>query len=295
MKRETLLIFKAISLPSASMTPSDRTHPCCGYGWRFGVPSAADITWGLDELNNRDFTATNYNVYLRCASFGDTTVYLDEVTSDPTTTNQTTVRYGSFNVDNHIMRLNYKYEPLMSGSSPAVVSLAGIKTLRLTLGGTVTKDDRLVVLDYLVFVPTSDSPTLIYPSLPPTVFDNFNDGNDTTPPWQHYDPLTTAGVPPPATYTFPNGHYRILWGPSDPTRGGSGRQLPQKNEVYTDFYVSADLIDFDDTVRQAFGVTARITTPGLQTTGGYLFSWVPGSGALPGENERRFGYFTTHW
>ncbi|MCC6820786.1 MAG: hypothetical protein IT579_08670 [Verrucomicrobia subdivision 3 bacterium] len=240
-----------------------------------------------DWMNyTRDFTATNYNVYLRCASFGDTTVYLDQVTSDPTTTNQTTVRFGSFNVDNHIMRLNYKYEPLMSGSSPAVVSLAGIKTLRLTLGGTVTKDDRLVVLDYLVFVPTSDSPTLIYPSLPPTVFDNFNDGNDTTPPWQHYDPLTTAGVPPPATYTFPDGHYRILApAPLAPDAGPARAGSFLKNEVYTDFYVSADLIDFDDTVRQAFGVTARITTPGLQTTGGYLFSWEPGSGALPGETN----------
>jgi len=50
---------------------------------------------------------------------------------------------------------------------------------------------------------------------------------------------------------------------------------------YSDFYVSVDLVDFDDTVRQAFGILARANTPGLGTTGGYLFSWEPGSGTLP--------------
>jgi hypothetical protein len=58
-----------------------------------------------------------------------------------------------------------------------------------------------------------------------------------------------------------------------------------KNAVYSDFYVSADLIDFDDSTRQAFGIAARINTPGLQTTGGYLFSWEPGGGSLPGESN----------
>jgi hypothetical protein len=63
--------------------------------------------------------------------------------------------------------LHHKTEP--NWTAPAVVSLAGLQTLRLTLGGTVTKDDRLINLDYLMFVPTSDSPTLIYPALPPTI------------------------------------------------------------------------------------------------------------------------------
>jgi hypothetical protein len=232
-----------------------------------------------DWMNyTRSFAPANYNVYLRCASFGATTVYLDQVTSNPTVTNQSTARLGTFNVANNIMRLNYRYQPLMAGALPAVVNLSGTNTLRLTMGGTPIKDERLIVMDYLLFVPTSAAQT---------VFDDFNDGNDTNPPWEHYDPI--GGVTaPPALFTFPNGHYRIV-APAQqapncdagPARAGSFL----KNAVYDDFYVSADLIDFDDTTRQAFGVAARIVTPGLGTTGGYLFSWEPGGGVLPGETN----------
>lgn len=108
----------------------------------------------------RNFAAGNYNVYLRCASFGATTAFLDQVTSDATVTNQTTVRLGSFNVPNHLMRLNYRYVPLSTDSGPAVVSLSGTNTLRLTLGGTAPKDDRVVVLDYLLLVPVTAEPKL---------------------------------------------------------------------------------------------------------------------------------------
>ncbi len=231
-----------------------------------------------DWMNyTRNFAPTNYNVYLRCGSFGDTTVYLDQVTSDPTTTNQTTARLGAFNVGNHIMRLNYKYEQLMSGSHPAVISLSGLKTLRLTLGGTVSKDNRLIVMDYLVFVPTSNGPT---------IFDNFDDGNDSADAvWDRYDPIGGVAPPVAASYTFPSGHYRILSPAQTPVGCAAGPARAGSflaNAVYNDFYVSADLIDFDDTVRQAFGIAARINTPGLQSTGGYLFSWEPGSGSLPG-------------
>ncbi len=245
-----------------------------------------------DWMNyTRSFTAANYHVYLRCGSFGSTAVYLDQVTSDPTVGNQHSVRWGAFNVDNHLQRLNYKYEQLMSGSSPAVVSLAGVQTMRLTLGGAAPKDERVVVLDYLVFVPTSDSPTTTFPVNPPTVFDNFNDLNDTNPPWDHYDPLGTSPLGPDvgfpsASFITSNANYRIYApAPPVPDYGPARAGSFLHGAVYDDFYVSADLIDFDDTVRQAFGVAARINTPGLQTTGGYLFSWEPGGGTLPGTNN----------
>ncbi len=228
-----------------------------------------------DWMNyTRSFTATNYNVYLRCASFGATTVYLDQVTSNPTVTNQATVRLGSFNVANNIMRLNYRYQPLMAGSLPAVVSLSGTNTLRLTMGGTPSKDDRLIVMDYLLFVPTSQSPTY---------FDDFNDGNDTSPPpaWIHYDPLGTAGLPA-ASYTFPNGNsYRIV-APAPPVPdAGPARAASVRPDTYSDFYVSVDVLNWDDTGRQAFGIIARGADFGLGTTTGYLFSWEVGSGTLP--------------
>ena len=239
--------------------------------WEYQVRLTSPGDW----MNyTRIFQETNYQVYLRCASFGATTVYLDQVTSDPKLADQTTNRLGAFNIDNHLMRLNYTYVPLMTGNSATVLTLGGTNTLRLTIGGTPIKDERLIVLDYLLFVPTSGGATF---------FDNFEDGNDTAnPSWTHFDPiggLTAA----PATFTFPSGHYRIQApAPADcgagPARAGSFIS----GSEYSDFYVSADVLDFDDTVRQAFGIAARVTTPGLGTTGGYLFSWEPGSGSLPG-------------
>jgi len=242
--------------------------------WEYQVRLTSPGDW----MNyTRIFAPTNYQVFLRCGSFGSTTLYLDQVTGDPTATGQTTVRLGTFNIDNHLMRLNYTYIPLMAGSFPAVLSLADTNTLRLSIGGTTVKDERLVSLDYLVFVPTS---------LGPTIFDNFEDGNDTAnPQWDHNDPLNgvTGG---PASFTFPSGHYRIQApAPADcgfgPARAGSFLHGAQ----YSDFYVAADLIDFDDTTRQAFGIAARINTPGLGTTGGDLFSWEPGAGVLPGTSN----------
>lgn len=272
------------NLPPMRIQSTQRSKYVVTNVWEYQVRLTSPGDW----MNyTRNFTPTNYNVYLRCSSFGSTTVYLDQVTSDPTVANQSVVRFGAFNVGNNLMRLNYKYVQLMAGSSPAVVSLSGLETIRLTLGGTAIKDDRLVNLDYLVFIPTSDNPTIIYPVFPPTVLDTFDDGNDTSPAWTHYDPLGGLGDPfPTASFITTGGVYHLIApappvGDAGPARAGSfltGRE-------YTDFYVSADLIDFDDTVRQAFGIAARIRNPGLGTTDGYLFSWEPGGGTLPGTNN----------
>ena len=243
--------------------------------WEYQVRLTSPGDW----MNyTRIFTRGNYHIYLRCGSFGATTVYLDRVTSNPKVAGQTTVRLGDFKVDNHLMRLNYTYVPLMNGNFPAVLNLSDTNTLRLTMGGTAVKDERVIVMDYLLFVPTTERPT---------IFDNFEDSNDTaSPAWDHYDPLGTPPLTaPPASFTFPSGHYRIQ-APAQqapgcdagPARAGSF----VRGAEYSDFYVSADVIDFDDTVRQAFGVAARVNNPGLGTTDGYLFSWEPGSGSLPG-------------
>ena len=119
------------------------------------------------------------------------------------------------------------------------------------------------------------------------VYDDFNDGNDTTPlpKWAHYDPLggLTAA---PATFSVADGHYQIVApAPQVPDAGPARAGSFLDGVVYDQFYVAADLIDFDDTVRQAFGIAARINTPGLGTMGGYLFSWEPGSGTLPGTDN----------
>jgi hypothetical protein len=222
----------------------------------------------------RSFVTTNYYVFLRCGSYGAQPVRLDLVGGDPTTTNQTTTPLGTFQVQSHLMQINYRYEPLLASGVPVVVRLSGTNTLRVTMGGTASKDNRLLYLNYLLFVPTSTGPT---------VFDNFNDGNDTSPApaWQHYDPMLQAGNPTGGTWTFPGGNsYRIqaLPSPNPATfsQGRAGSVLPYN---YTDFYESVDVTAWDDTIHQVFGVLARVTTPGLGTTAGYLFSYDRGNPA----------------
>jgi hypothetical protein len=121
---------------------------------------------------------------------------------------------------------------------------------------------------------------------PGALCDTFDSADDTKPPftWLHYDPLGDLGDPfQSAGYVVTNGAYRIYAPiPPIPDLGAARAGSFVTNSTFFDFYVSADLIDFDDTVRQAFGVAARVNDPGLGTTTGYLFSWEPGDGTLPG-------------
>lgn len=237
-----------------------------------------------DWMNyTRSFTPTNYNVYLRCASFGATTVYLDQVTSSPTVTNQTTARLGTFNVANHIMRLNYQYEQLMDGSEPAVLCLSDTNTLRLTMGGTAIKEERLIAIDYLLFVPTSTGKT---------VADDFNDGNDTSPTlnWTHVDPIFVAsgGLSVPNTYDASTFKYQLKAAAANGALGlGQARTLSLPDCDYTDFYASVDLVDWSLTTVQAFGVLARTSDIGPGTTDGYAFGILSGGGVVSGQNYVR--------
>jgi hypothetical protein len=102
--------------------------------------------------------------------------------------------------------------------------------------------------------------------------DDFNDGNDNG--WSRYAPLDPAPGPD-ASFTFPDGGYRIVAQPSPsaptlgPGRAGSFRQ----DAAYSRFYAAVDLVNWDNTKDQAFGLLARVTTPGAGTTNGYAFTY----------------------
>ena len=104
--------------------------------------------------------------------------------------------------------------------------------------------------------------------------DDFDDGNDSG--WAHYNPLENFGVP--GVFSFADGGYRIrTTSPSpDPEHLGNGRTGSLRATTYSDFYVSVDLVDWDDSLPQAVGIFARISTPGLGTTTGYAFTWSRG-------------------
>jgi len=127
------------------------------------------------------------------------------------------------------------------------------------------------------------------PVPPDTSFtDDFNDGNDTTPVpgWLREDPIAQAGIPPAcypgATFTFPSGGYRLFSPVPCDTAAGSPRVSSLRAEsIWSDFYISLDVLNWDNTIRELFGIAARINTPGPGTTGGYLLTWEEGSTALP--------------
>ncbi len=112
----------------------------------------------------RKFAATNYNVYLRVGCFSPTQAQLDMVGGDTSSTNQTTAPLGMFDIPNNLMRINYIYVPLTCSGVPVVAGLGGTNTVRLTMAGTPTKDNRVVSLNYLMFVPTASLPIALMSS-----------------------------------------------------------------------------------------------------------------------------------
>jgi hypothetical protein len=124
--------------------------------------------------------------------------------------------------------------------------------------------------------------------------DDFNDGNDTSPvAWTHYDGINAIfggppyNVPPQDSWTFPGGNsYRIQANPSPlPGTIGPGRVSSFPTNILTDFAVSVDVVNWDNSYSQAFGILARtgnFGTAGSPTTRGYMFIYVNGAVSAPG-------------
>jgi hypothetical protein len=75
------------------------------------------------------------------------------VTSDPTQTNQTTVKLGNFSIPNNFRQANYLYVPLLddAGAQP-LLNLVNTNTLRLLMTGTSGNDDRKAMQNYILLV-----------------------------------------------------------------------------------------------------------------------------------------------
>src|SRR5688572_28443696 len=95
--------------------------------------------------------------------------------------------------------------------------------------------------------------------------DNFIDGNDTG--WTRYDPLGTVAVGPQRTYFFSNGTYLIRASRNSliPASAGPARAGSYRATNSTDFYVTADIVNWDESMDQAIGLLARMTQLGLGT------------------------------
>jgi hypothetical protein len=109
------------------------------------------------------------------------------------------------------------------------------------------------------------------------VADDFNDGNDAG--WTRYDPLAAFGLS--AIFSFPGGGYRLQTTYLTGQAQNPGRAGSVLAGTYTNFYVSVDVVNWNDNLPQSFGVLARIGGLGLQQTTGYAFTWDRGTPSDP--------------
>ena len=103
--------------------------------------------------------------------------------------------------------------------------------------------------------------------------DDFNDGNDAG--WTRYDTIGShPAFPDQGTWTFPSGGYRLQAAASPaPSAVGPARIGSLRPEVYSDFYVAVDVVNWDESLDQSFGPFARLSTVGLGTTKGYVMTY----------------------
>ena len=105
--------------------------------------------------------------------------------------------------------------------------------------------------------------------------DDFNSGNDNG--WTRYDPLAPFGGG--ATFSFPNGGHRIQVPGSPDVNGlGSARAAALHTDIiYSDFAAAVDVVDWDNSLTQAFGMLGRISNVGRGTATGYGFFYFAAS------------------
>ncbi|MDO8945332.1 MAG: hypothetical protein Q7U75_19275, partial [Desulfobacterales bacterium] len=111
--------------------------------------------------------------------------------------------------------------------------------------------------------------------------DNFDDNNDTG--WTRMSPLEPYGAP--AAFTVAGGQYR-LQAPASPLPGtvGPGRAGSLINgDGLGAFRISVDLVTWDDSLDQVFGILARVAEPGLGTLDGYALTYVNEQGTTSAE------------
>ena len=145
-------------------------------------------------------------------------------------------------------------------------TLSELRSRRLSLPAVIF---RFCVLLTLLSLARVSEPSVQAQS------DNFNDGNDAG--WTHYDPFAAFGASATFSVTT-NGEYRIQSALSpNPGVLGPSRAGSLRNDVtYTDFSVSYDVVNWDNSLNQAFGVLGRVTQLGLGTTDGYALTYSTG-------------------
>ena len=103
--------------------------------------------WSSAEWQNytRTFPAGNYNIYARVSSSASSTLTLARVISGFGTSSQTATNIGTFSVTGNSIS-TYNWVPLKNSlGNAAIVSLAGVSTVRVTSGGSANANFYMLV------------------------------------------------------------------------------------------------------------------------------------------------------
>jgi hypothetical protein len=104
--------------------------------------------------------------------------------------------------------------------------------------------------------------------------DNFDDGDDNG--WSHHDPIGSFIGVDWVTFDTSSKAYQITANPTPNAQLGPSRGAAFQPNVYSDFWISVDIVDWDPAQRQAIGILARIQpNPSLGNAHGYLLSYQP--------------------
>ena len=107
--------------------------------------------------------------------------------------------------------------------------------------------------------------------------DDFDDGDDLG--WMRVDLLGDLGAGEITSFQSADGEYRIKGGESpSPSEVGPSRGAAFRSEVIyeSDFFVSVDLVNFQDSIRQAIGLLSLVQpNPSLGTVSGYSLNYQP--------------------
>ena len=137
----------------------------------------------------------------------------------------------------------------------------------------MTKHSSFDVIAEMKFLPISLI-LVFLPIISSAQTDDFNDGNANG--WTEIDPL--SGVGAAGEYSFPGGNTYRMKGATSPNQealGPSRIGAMRADATYTDFYVSIDLVNYDQALDQNVGILTRVKEPGLGTLDGYSMTYNP--------------------
>ncbi len=108
-----------------------------------------------------------------------------------------------------------------------------------------------------------------------SVSDDFGDGDDSSPPWSHFDP--TLG----ATFDAASLSYLVSVSATENALEPARARSLREDASFGDVVVAADLVAFDDIADHAYGIVARATSSTAPAQNGYaLVIRSPGAIAL---------------